>query len=156
MSNKMADSTVTPPVHTLLLRLSENMKTLVNEEFNILQTDVFILCKMHLLEENKTVQTEPQNFGWHVQIVLGCKCDQRKKDRLFVFFCLFCITCAQENTLNRNCHAIKARKTNTSATCSSVVCIISDKGRCSARRVLKMGHFLACTCILVHTQRTYD
>ena len=60
VSNKTADSTVTP-VCTLLFsqdrRLSENIKTSVDEEFNILQTDVFILCKIRPSEENKRVQT---------------------------------------------------------------------------------------------------
>ena len=45
----------------------QNIKTSVDEEFNILQTDVFIFCIKRLSEENKRVQTAQrlnlQNFG---------------------------------------------------------------------------------------------
>ena len=60
--------------------LLQNIKTLVHEEFNILQTDVFIFCNKRWSEENKRTQTgRPLNSilcrnctRLYVKIVLGC------------------------------------------------------------------------------------
>ena len=46
-----------------------NIKTSVDEEFNILQTDVIIFCNKHLLEYNKIVQN-----GCWLNFILGRNC----------------------------------------------------------------------------------